>query len=334
MDEEFDQVLDYLFANTKDPISGFLQSLELPFSGNKDVLRERIVEAVRDGVTTQADIVDLLNRIEGWGNQHVYLYQTTTAQRQAWRTEGRARQRLARIDADGLMNQRLPIVLPEEPTLVSVEWSTDHIRFIWVEKRAFTKRREDLDQIESDSDDIDEPGTIIYKAFEGKVQRAVTTFDWNLANGNAALLIHQLQTGENYIDIRRQYEAAIDEAVGIAGFQRVRVSRAIQKLVDSDETRNRQVEEATEIGGQARLTSGGRADDITDDPGLVGARDGLGNAVPVMGNFYWLEAQPNLEREVRTKLYASDERVGIFKQCTETEVRHVLSRIRHFTRQR
>ena len=332
MDEEFDQVLDYLFANTKDPISDFLQSLELPYSGNKEALRERVVTAVRDGVTTQAEIVDLLNQIEGWGNQHVYLYQTSAEQRRPWRTEGRARQRLARIDAGELMNERLPIVLPEEPTLVSVEWSAERVRFVWVEKRAFTKRREDLDHIEGDIEDATEPGTIIFKAFEGKVQRAVTTFDWNLANGNAALLIHQLQTGENYVDIRNQYETAIDAAVGIRGFQRIRISRAIQRLVESDETRNRQVEEATEIGGQARLTSGGRADDITDDPGLVGARNGLGNAVPVMGNFYWLEAEPNLEREVRTKLYATDQRVGIFKQCTETEVRHVLSRIRHFAR--
>jgi len=67
MDEEFDQVLDYLFANTKDPISGFLQSLELPYSGNKDVLRERVVTAVRDGITTQAAVVDLLKSNDGLG---------------------------------------------------------------------------------------------------------------------------------------------------------------------------------------------------------------------------------------------------------------------------
>jgi len=332
MDEEFDQVLDYLFANTKDPISGFLQSLELPYSGNKDVLRERVVTAVRDGITTQAAVVDLLNGIEGWGNQHVYLYQTTVEQRRPWRTEGRARQRLARIEAAPLMNERLPIVLPEEPTLVSVEWSPDYVRFVWVEKRAYTQRRQDLDRVEGDLEDEVEAGAIIFKAFEGKVQRAVTTFDWNLNNGHAALLIHQLQSGENYADIRAEYESAIDEAVGVSNFQRIRISRAIERLVESDETRNRQVEEATAIGGQARLTSGSRADDITDDPGLVGAKDGLGNTSPVMGNFYWLQAVPNLEREIRTKLYATDQRVGIFKQCTETEVRHVLSRIRHFAR--
>lgn len=59
MDEEFDQVLDCLFAKSKDPISDFLQSLELPFSGSKEDLRERVVTAVRYGVTTQAEIVDI-----------------------------------------------------------------------------------------------------------------------------------------------------------------------------------------------------------------------------------------------------------------------------------
>ena len=215
---------------------------------------------------------------------------------------------------------------------MSVEWSADRVRFVWVEKRAFTTRRHDLDRVEGDVDEDVEAGAIIFKAFEGKIQRAVTTFDWNLVNGNAALLIHQLQTSENYADIRSVYEAAIEDAVGVSGFQRIRVGRAIQPMVESDETRNRQVEEATAIGGQARLTSGSRADDITDDPGLVGARNGLGDTAPVMGNFYWLQNEPNLEREIRTKLYATDQRVGIFKQCTETEVRHVLSRIRHFAR--
>lgn len=332
MDEDFDQVLDYLFASTKDPISGFLQSLQLPYSGNKDVLRERVVKAVRDGATTQGDIVDLLNHIEGWGNQHVYLYQTTVEQRRPWRTEGRARQRLARIDAAELMNERLPVVLPEEPTLVSVGWSPEHVRFVWVEKRAYTQRREDLDRTEGELEEGLEAGAIIFKAFEGKVQRAITTFDWNLSNGHAALLIHQLQSGENYSAIRDNYESAIEEAVGVSNFRRVSIGRAIQPLVDSDETRNRQVEEATAIGGQARLTSGSRADDIIDDPGLVGAKAGLGNTSAVMGNFYWLPVEPNLQREIRTKLYATDQRVGIFKQCTETEVRHVLSRIRFFAR--
>ena len=48
----------------------------------------------------------------------------------------------------------------------------------------------------------------------------------------------------------------------------------------------------------------------------------------LLGNFYWLPARGGLARELHSKLYASDQRVGIFGEHLEKDVRHVLVRIR------
>ena len=47
-------------------------------------------------------------------------------------------------------------------------------------------------------------------------------------------------------------------------------------------------------------------------------------------NLYWLSVQDKPERELHTKLYASDQRIGIFGEHQERDVRYVLSRIRHY----
>ena len=205
----------------------------------------------------------------------------------------------------------------------SVEWTKDRVRFIWVEKREWNLRRDDLDS---------EEDGVLYKAYEDKVARGVTSFDWNLATGQAALMIQRLPSGERYDEIRQDYEDAIEDAVHISNFTRVKITKAIKKLEKSDEVNNRQVAHETGQGGRAQFTSKSRKTDAFDDPDLKKSRDALGQTSSVLGNFYWQEKDGKLDRQLHTKLYASDQRVGVFGECTEEEVQYVLSRIRHFGR--
>lgn len=321
--EELDRLIDYVFAHRKDAIKGFMRAEELLISGNKSVLRDRIDEALANETIDASGLIGLLDTIEGWGNQHIYMYKAPSGERQTWQSEDEARNRLAKIEAEELLNRRRPLLLPDQPTLSSVEWSSDRVRFIWVEKREWDLRRDDLD--------CEEDG-VFYKAFEEKVARGITSFDWNLNTGNAALMIQRLPSGERYDQIRQWYEEAIEDAVQISNFTRVKINKAIKKLEQSNEVNNRQVAHETGQGGRAQFTSKNRKADAFADPKLKKARDALGRTSSVLGNFYWQEKDGKLDRQIHTKLYASDQRVGIFGECTEEEVQHVLSRIRHFGR--
>jgi hypothetical protein len=323
---DISRLVDYVFAHRKDAIKDFLADDTLPANIKKDELRSRFEKAITAGEKDPPSLVSLLDSIEGWGNQHIYLYEAPEGETKIWRSETRAIARLKKMECENLFNRRRPLVLPDEPTLSSVEWTANRVRFIWVEKRDWELRREDLDQ---HAVKLDEAGNIKLKAYESKASRGITSFDWNLTTGEAALMIQRLPSGERYDEIRLQYEQAIEDAVHIADFERRDIRKAIRKIENSIEVSKRQVAHETQHGGRISFTSKSRKADAYDDPDLKKSRKALGQTATVLGNFYWFEAPPQLERSIHVKLYATDRRIGIFGECSEREVQYVLSRIRN-----
>ena len=214
------------------------------------------------------------------------------------------------------------MVLPDEPTLSSIEWTKKRIRFVWVDKREWQERREEEDEVSED-------GQIIYKAYLQQVTRGITSFDWNLVSGEAALMIQTLPRGENYNEIREFYESALSALFDFSDFARRRITSAIKALEASKEALNRKIELATRTGAIAAYTSTGRKTDAYADEDIKKSRTALGQRTTSRaGNFYFQPSKNGLTRVIHVKLYAADQRVGIFGECTEQEVGHVLSRIR------
>lgn len=322
-EEDVGLILDYLLAHKKEFIQDFLRERSLYYSGTKAVLRERLEQYLGDGRLSGVQLVVLLNRIEGWGNQHIYLYKASSQSIEPWRTEGSARKRLRDLGLIDLFNRQRPLVLPEETTLSSIEWTMKRLRFVWVEKRQWEERVPEED-IES--------ADMVWRAHRIKSARGLTTFDWDLVSGHAMLMIQRLPSGTKYRQIRDQFEKELEPIVGLSQFERVRVSRAIQLIEESGEVRRRQLAYETRRGGKARFTSASRSADTYADPDLERAGQALGGeAAGLLGNFYWHPVPGILKRELHSTLYAPDQRVGIFGERREREVRHVISRIRHYS---
>lgn len=323
-DGELEQLIEYVFGHRKFPIQGFLKKYGLAKTGKKDELQDRIQEALDDGTISPEELVGFLDHIEGWGNQHIYLYTSPPGEQKAWKKEATAKKRLKDAGAADLFNQRRPLILPDEPTLSTVEWSSGHVRFVWVEKREWEMRLNE--------EDVEEDG-ILYKAYLPQLSRGITTFDWNLLTGDAALMIQRLPSGEKYGEIKIAYEAEIEKFVKLIDFTPVKVRRAIRKLEKAAEALNRQVDHETQAGGKASFTSKSRKTDAYEDKDLKKSRAALGGqTVSVLGNFYFLPKANKLERNIHVKVYSTDQRIGIFGECTEEEVAYVLSRIRQHSK--
>lgn len=144
-------------------------------------------------------------------------------------------------------------------------------------------------------------------------------------------MIRRLPRGTKYKEIRDKFEKTLDPMVGISQFERVRVSRAIEPVQKSGEVRQRQIAYQTLQGSKASFTSASRRGDTSNDPALQGAVNALqGKTTGVLGNFYWLPMDGSLACELHSKLYAADQRIGIFGEHEEKDVRHVISRIRYY----
>jgi hypothetical protein len=284
---------------------------------------ERYVEKK---VVSAEQLIGLLDHVEGWGNQHIYLYKAPTSLLKAWSTEEQARAILKANGKEVLLNRRRPLLLPSVPQLCSVEWAADRVRFVWVEKRPVRERvkSEDLR-----GKDLGLDATLEFDAYRRRVARGIVTFDWDLLNGHAALLIQCLPSGNDYGTAKNRFVAELEPLVEFPRFDPVRISSSIVPIEQSDEVERRQVEHATARGSGIIYRSPKRGVDAFSDPAVKGARKASGTMLAGrLGNFYWPIAGEK-PRRVHVKLYAADQRVGIFGECSEQEVRHVLSRIRH-----
>jgi hypothetical protein len=324
--DQVEQIVEYVFDHRKEAVKTFLAARDLPVSGTKDELRQRVETGLKDGSVTAEDLIALLDTIEGWGNQHLYLYESPAADMRVWKDETKAKKRLGDSGFGDLFNRRRPLVLPNSPTLSAVEWTKTRVRFVWVEKRRWDARLEEKDRPPNAQG-------ISYKAYEEQLARGITTFDWNLVSGEAALMIQQLPRGENYADVRAHYEAELSPILDLSTFTRRRIRTAIRNIEKSKEALNRKIELETARGGGASYTSKGKKSDAYADPDLKNSRAALGGKTTSKnGNFYFLPKPGKLTRMIHVKLYSKDQRVGIFGECIESEVEYVLSRVRQHSR--
>jgi len=72
--EERQALVDFVLALKKTHIQDFLQRVELPKSGTKPDLRERLQEALDEGRLAYERVVEFLDSVVPWGKQHVFLY--------------------------------------------------------------------------------------------------------------------------------------------------------------------------------------------------------------------------------------------------------------------
>ena len=150
-----------------------------------------------------------------------------------------------------------------------------------------------------------------------------------MVSGHAALLIQRLPSGNNYHEAKTCFEAELEPLIKVSKFGTVYISPSILRLEKSGEVRHRQLQHATERGATISFRSRHRAVSAFDHPALKKAREALGDKLAGQhGNFYWPMPEQD-GREIHVKLYAKDQRVGIFGECSEQEVRHVLGRVRH-----
>lgn len=320
--DEINLTLKYLLSHKMAFTQEFLRERGLPFSGTKKRLRERLEEYLADGRLDPEALVHLLNQIEGWGDQHLYLYKAAGRLMAPWSTEDSVRKHLSGLGRGRLLGRPRPVVLPAETNLSSIEWTPERVRFVWIEKRQWEERVPDEDMRE---------GEMVWRAYRLNVSRGIISFDWDLVSGHAMLMIQRLPRGSNYTRVRARFEKELEPLVALSQFERLRVSRVIVPIQESGEVRRRQLRYQTRRGGRATFTSAGPSRDALADPALDRAEQALGEETAgLLGNFYWIAAEGKLGAEIHAKIYASDQRIGLFGEHEERDVRHVVSRIRHY----
>ena len=324
-DVDLNLLLDCALAHKADHLRQFLSQVGVVKSGTRDVLRDRLHSYLTEDSKNTVVLTEYLNLIEGWGNQHLYLFNAPIGISKKWRGKDHVEQVLKKNGVISILNRARPVVLPKSPTLASVEWAPQRVRFVWNEKREWLDRREDKD--------IDSPEEgLLFRAWQLNTARGTLAFDWDLQSGEAMLMIQRLPSGTQYSNIRDDVMRLLDRYVELDAFEVVRISTAIKPLLDSGEVRDRRTRWETIQGGRATFTSPGMRKGIGADETLrrmeAAGRDDIQGS---LGNMYWLpKGSTAMKDEFHTTLHKRDQRIGIMGEKTEQEVRYVVGRIRAY----
>lgn len=312
-------LLDLLLSHKSEFLREYLSQYGVPRSGAKADLRSRLQQGLDDGTWQTTDLLRLLEAIEGWGNQHVYLYQAPAALSAAWMDEPTVRAILARHGLEPLLNAPRLVLTPPEMTLASVAWTPHRLRVTWVQGQQCEDRLPERDVHQ---------GPIELRAYRLSTSRRLYAFDWDLLSGNSLLMIPRMPVSRDYQKTRKLLKHQLELLIDLDQFTPVRVSRAIRRIEQSGEARCRQVSYQTARGGRLALTSSTRTQDVSIDPDME-RLDALvaTQTTGLLGDFFWATTAGSSEREVHTKIYGVDQRVAFLGETTEGELRYVLSRI-------
>jgi hypothetical protein len=316
--EETQYLLDLLLTHKKESVQ---EALGQPHARTKAELRAWLQQGIDEGVLSDAALLALLQRIEGWGDQHVTLYRAPASLSARWMDKKFVVSNLQRQGIEQYLHADRVGLRPQgQLDLSSITWTADHLRMVWLSDLLHEERIHECDRREGD---------IALRAYRVSVSRRLAAFDWNLVSGDSMLMIQRMPSVKDYAKIRELVRQQLDPMIPFDQFTLVRVSRAIRRIERSGAVRCRQVSYLTARGDRLVYMSADRNHTLVIDPDKERNR---GSLAGLMGDFYWPHTAGLPSTEVHFKIHGADQSVVFFGQYAEKDVRYVLSRIRRYSK--
>jgi hypothetical protein len=336
-EEERIKIVDYFMNIKGDLIREFLEVKKIPKSGTKPELKERIIIYIEEGKILYNELINYIDTIVPYDKQHVYLYNGPNSNIVLnWRNANYYNALLQKNNLLNLLNKRLPLILPKNLTLSSIECNGKELVIFAVERREHDERNEDYDETRIKNNE-----EIYLKAYIHKVTRGIIIFRWNLISNTASLYISQLPSETKYEVTEERFANLINNWLKLKLFNKVDLKPLINKLHKNEEQGNSDVRSH----GFGYKTKGGRAinaqsptnvdsvlgeDEV--DTALSNIRD---NSIGHTGNFYWLPKTSStnpLEKEIHTIIIGYHNRINFTTPNKKDDFEYVLSRVRELSK--
>lgn len=182
--------------------------------------RDNLEKAIDDGEFTQDMLEAWLLKVEGWGDQHIYLFERPAL------SQSDVRPALEKSSFKHLLDKAVSYDFPETLTLTSLSATAAGLSVIWYRSTSGWRRDESKDKSETIDGDLYE-----FRAYRERYDRAVVRFEWRFADPYCSVLLqlphendtHQIALGVVWEDIK---------ALGVAPapLSRVALSKSFAKL--------------------------------------------------------------------------------------------------------
>jgi hypothetical protein len=317
-------------------VKDLLRSKDIRIGATKREFQLNLTEAIETGELTLDDVRDWLTSVEGWGNQHVYLYTiSSTLSREL--TEPKIRQRVSDAKLDSVWNGETALAFPDEPTLTSVSFTDSVLRLVWQESSPSWTPVSEKNYQQQEGLDLYE-----YRAFRQVERRAITRFEAHVKEGIAGLFIADPIQGSEHQAAIDEVKRVIAQLMDLKALERGLMNIAlISRNLDQQNVPNNNTT-APEVKAQrSRLASGGayvefaansRDKAYWEEPAIQDVRNSVrAQQLPafqgVEGVFIFQQSDAGLDRPLRVQLYGKDNRIRLWAQMEASEVWTILSKL-------
>ncbi|HEX5869770.1 MAG TPA: hypothetical protein VFY65_05135 [Longimicrobium sp.] len=327
-----------------------LREHQIPVSGTREALTERLFGAVDEGAIPSDDIRLLLDELDAWGDQRVRLGTMDRRDLRDFRDTDAVRRRIreAGLDDELLGREHVALVPPEKLSPMGVqlleENGTRTVRLLAAKIRIVDIPLTNADEVPvarlparlRPGPDATAPGVpgavageIVYKPYRRLRQKAVSFAEIDLDTGVSLISTTLLKQGMNYHAEFGELLTLFAPLLPLATMVPQELYDAVRLIrnLPQDEVRIYSRQQRTDVGGTMEIRSFSSIVDLRQDPALEVAAAALPNAEGYHCNCRW-QIKGKLTEEVHTRIFSPMGEVSILGQVTENSVRNVLRRIR------
>jgi hypothetical protein len=317
-------------------IKELLRSRKIKIGATKAEFESNLLQAIDEGRLRLADLSAWLDEVEGWVDQHVYLFKVpaTVQRRPLWSSADKVRASVRDAGLEELWNRETSLLFPAEPVLtgVSFDAASRVLRLIWHEGSLGWVRVPERDRREEIDGDLYE-----FRAYRQRASRAVMRFEVRLQTGLAALFLSARINDP-------EHEVAVEEAQSRSNqlfnlselWQNPVIIANVIKNLDQatgkpDATRPAATPESV------RLAHGGAyvefaslsvhrsylESEAVRDARLAIKRTQLEKFIGLNGSFEFPK-DADLSRDVRVQLFGETRRIRLWQQMKAPEVWRIL----------
>src|SRR3984957_11211365 len=182
-------------------IKELLRSNNIQIGNTKADFAQNLNAAIDAGALTQGAIEAWLGEIEGWGNQHVYLFEPPAIPRTSIRSALEASKHAE------LLVRKVSYEFPNRLSLSTINLSAIHLSITWHQSRGGWERAKSKDFQRDEG-----PDRFEYRAYRERFDRSVVRFEWRLGDPYCAIMIQLPNEGDEHEKALNQVWQDLKEA--------------------------------------------------------------------------------------------------------------------------
>lgn len=208
-------------------IKELLRNNKIRIGTTKADFEKNLLAAIDEGKLTREHFDIWLNEVEGWGDQHVYLYDIPARIRNLplWKNTKNVKKQVGNVGLGKKWNTSSSLAFPEKPELTGVYYDDRSFRLVWHERDFSWRRDEDRNYEKEEGLDIYQ-----FRAYLKRAKRLLMRFEWQVDKDYAGLFVQLPWDMEKHKKAKNQVFQVLQKFMNVTIKNELPISNAIKNI--------------------------------------------------------------------------------------------------------